>query len=124
MKICIAQTKSEKANVQRNFENPLEFVERATKLYADLIIFPEWSITNYKPDLAKELATEIKGNFFNPFQDLPDLHQITFGIGMPAKIDIQTLISEIEKIFQKLEQENKEQKEGCTEYGAQHTSRH
>lgn len=85
MKICIAQTTSEKGNVQRNFENHLEFVERAIKLNADLIIFPELSITSYEPDLAKELATEIKSNIFDPFQDLSDLNQITIGIGMPTK---------------------------------------
>jgi len=64
MKICIAQTTSEKGNVQRNFENHLQFVERAIKLNADLIIFPELSITSYEPDLANELATEIKSFWF------------------------------------------------------------
>ena len=77
MKICIAQTKSEKGNVKGNLENHLEFVERAIKLNADLIIFPELSITNYEPDLAKELPTEIKSNIFNPFQDLSDINQIS-----------------------------------------------
>ena len=101
MKICIAQTKSEKGNVQRNFENHLEFVGRAIKLKADLIIFPELSITNYEPELAKELATEIKRNIFNPFQDLSDINQITIGIGMPTKtidgINISMLIFQHKK---------------------------
>ncbi len=101
MKICIAQTKSEKGNVKGNLENHLEFVERAIKLNADLIIFPELSITNYEPDLAKELATEIKSNIFNPFQDLSDINQITIGIGMPTKaidgINISMLIFQHKK---------------------------
>jgi predicted amidohydrolase/GNAT superfamily N-acetyltransferase len=96
MKICIAQTKSEKGNVLRNIENHLEFIERAIKLNADLIIFPELSITNYEPDLAKELATETDNNIFNPFQELSNKYIMTIGIGMPTKatdgINISMLI--------------------------------
>jgi len=84
MKICIAQTKSEKGNIQRNIENHLEYIERAIKLKADLIIFPELSITNYEPDLAKELATEIESSVFNPFQEISNANEITIGIGMPT----------------------------------------
>lgn len=96
MKICIAQTKSEKGNIQRNIENHLEFIERAIKLKADLIIFPELSITNYEPDLAKELATETDSNIFSPFQEISNINGISIGIGMPTKaidgINISMLI--------------------------------
>ncbi|WP_282042734.1 GNAT family N-acetyltransferase [Winogradskyella flava] len=85
MKICIAQTKSEKGNIQINIENHLEFVERAIKLNADFIVFPELSITNYEPDLAKELATERESIIFNPFQEITNKNKITIGIGMPTK---------------------------------------
>lgn len=96
MKICIAQTKSLKGNIQKNIENHLEFIERAINLKADLIVFPELSITNYEPDLAKELATDIENNIFNPFQELSNKNEITIGIGMPTKatdgINISMLI--------------------------------
>ncbi len=96
MKICIAQTKSEKGNVKKNIQNHLEFVELAVKLKSDLIVFPELSITNYEPELVSELATDVKDNIFNPFQDLSDKNQITIGIGMPTKatdgINISMLI--------------------------------
>jgi len=84
MKICIAQTKSEKGKVQENIQNHLRIVERAIKSNSDLIIFPELSITNYEPDLAKELLTDIENNIFNPFQELSDNNEITIGIGMPT----------------------------------------
>jgi predicted amidohydrolase len=42
MKICIAQTQSEKGNIQKNIKNHLRFIERAVKYKADLIIFPEF----------------------------------------------------------------------------------
>lgn len=85
MKICIAQTKSEKGNTQMNIENHLAFIERAIKLKADLIVFPELSITNYEPELAKELATDIENNIFEPFQEISNKNKITIGIGMPTK---------------------------------------
>jgi len=85
MKICIAQTKSEKGNIQRNIDNHLEFIERAIKLKADLIIFPELSITNYEPELATELATDIESSIFSPFQEISNANGISIGIGMPTK---------------------------------------
>lgn len=96
MKICIAQSKSEKGNIQGNIENHLEFIERSIKLKADLIVFPELSITNYEPDLAKELATDLESNIFSPFQEISNKREITIGIGMPTKttdgINISMLI--------------------------------
>ena len=96
MKICIAQTKSEKGNIEWNIENHLEMIGRAIKLKADLIIFPELSITNYEPDLATELATDIESNIFSPFQEISNKNEITIGIGMPTKatdgINISMLI--------------------------------
>lgn len=96
MKICIAQTKSEKGKVQENIQNHLRIIERAIKLNSDLIIFPELSITNYEPDLAKEFATDIENSIFNPFQELSDNKKISIGIGMPTNsingINISMLI--------------------------------
>ncbi len=96
MKICIAQTKSLKGNVLKNIQNHLQFIERAIDLQADLIVFPELSITGYEPHLAKKLATHINHLKFNPFQKLSDKYAITIGIGMPTKaisgINISMLI--------------------------------
>lgn len=85
MKICIAQTKSERGKVKKNIQNHLKFVECALELNSDLIVFPELSITNYEPELASELATDVKDSIFNPFQELSDKNQIVIGIGMPTK---------------------------------------
>lgn len=85
MKIAIAQIKSLRGNIQKNIENHLVFIERAIKLKADVIIFPELSITNYEPQLAQELAIEVNSPILNPFQDISDIHDITIGVGMPTK---------------------------------------
>ena len=98
MKICIAQTKSEKGKVQENIQNHLRIIELGIKSNANLIIFPELSITNYEPDLAKELATEIENSIFNPFQELSNKNRVTIGIGMPTKANDEINISML--IFQ------------------------
>ncbi|MEM5567121.1 GNAT family N-acetyltransferase [Psychroserpens sp. AS72] len=96
MKICIAQTKSEKGKVQRNIQNHLRIIELGIKSNADLIIFPELSITNYEPDLAKKFSTDIENNIFNPFQTLSNNNNIIIGIGIPTNatngINISMLI--------------------------------
>ena len=80
MRICIAQAKSEKGKIQANIENHLKLINRAIKFNSDLIIFHELSITNYEPELAYELATDLEDNIFNPFQDLADKNKIEIGI--------------------------------------------
>ena len=96
MKICLAQIKSEKGNISKNIQNHLTFIEHAIELNSDLIVFPELSITNYEPELANELATEVNDDIFNQFQDLSDKRKITIGLGMPTKandgINISMLI--------------------------------
>jgi predicted amidohydrolase len=96
MRICLAQIQSEKGNILKNIQNHQIFVERAIELNSDLIVFPELSITNYEPELANELASDIKDSIFNPFQDLSDRNKIIIGIGMPTKatdgINISMLI--------------------------------
>ena len=96
MRICIAQTKSLKGRIRENILNHLYLIERAIESNSDLIVFPELSITNYEPELANELATDLEDSIFNPFQDLSDKNQITIGIGMPTRavdgINISMLI--------------------------------
>lgn len=96
MRICIAQTKSEKGFIPKNIKIHLQFIERAVKLSANCIIFPELSITNYEPGLAKNLAFEVESEIFNPFQVLSDKHKIVIGFGVPTKstngINISLLI--------------------------------
>ncbi|GAB4156775.1 MAG: hypothetical protein Tsb0033_07790 [Winogradskyella sp.] len=84
MKICISQTQSEKGNIQKNIKNHLRFIERAVKYKANLIIFPELSITNYEPQLGKALATKVEDKLFNPFQEVSNQNGIVIGVGMPT----------------------------------------
>lgn len=98
MKICAAQTRPATGDVQRNIEHHLKFVDLAVSCGADVIIFPELSLTGYEPALAKELATTQSDPRFDEFQKTSDAGQITIGVGAPTTDDSHICISLI--IFQ------------------------
>ncbi len=85
MRICIAQSKSYKGDIDKNIKNHLEIIEYAVEGSSDLVIFPELSITGYEPDLAKRLAVDVADTIFDRFQKLSDKHNIAIGVGMPTK---------------------------------------
>ena len=57
MKICVAQTRPVKGDIQSNIDNHKKLIDLAVSFGADKVIFPELSLTGYEPHLAKELAT-------------------------------------------------------------------
>lgn len=95
MKICVAQTNPVKGDIQRNIENHKKLIAQAVEQKADLIVFPELSLTGYEPTLAKELAITKEDNRLNDFQILCDEHEITIGVGAPTKSDSGICISMI-----------------------------
>ncbi len=96
MKICIAQISSKKEKVLENIQSHIRLVRRAIKYDADLIIFPELSITGYEPKLAQKYALDEENEFFIEFQELANKSNIYIGVGMPTiavnGIKISTLI--------------------------------
>lgn len=98
MKICIAQTRALTGDVSKNIGNHKKFTELAISHSADLIIFPELSLTGYEPTLANELATNKDDERFRELQDLSNSRKIIIGAGMPIKDGKDVLIGMI--IFQ------------------------
>jgi len=98
MKICVAQTRPVKGDIQPNIENHKELINLAVSNEADIIIFPELSITGYEPGLAKELATNQDDNRFDDFQKISDARGIIIGVGAPTKNGTGVCISMV--IFQ------------------------
>ena len=84
MKICLAQIQSQKGAIKRNIEHHLMVIQEAIRFQSDLIIFPELSITNYEPQLATNLATDLENSIFDPFEKISHENQITIGVGMPT----------------------------------------
>ncbi len=98
MKICLAQTKPIRSDVQQNIENHKKLIELAILKGAEIIVFPELSLTGYEPSLAKKLVTTQDDKRFDIFQKLSDENQITICVGMPTKSDLGICISLV--IFQ------------------------
>lgn len=87
MRLCLAQARPVKGDIPANIENHNKLIEIASSHDADIVIFPELSITGYEPSLAKELATTKDDGRFDGFQKIADANRITIGIGAPLKRD-------------------------------------
>ncbi|HMC85327.1 MAG TPA: nitrilase-related carbon-nitrogen hydrolase, partial [Chitinophagaceae bacterium] len=72
MKICAAQIRPIKGDIQTNIENHKRLIELAFSYQAETIIFPELSLTGYEPALAKELAINENDSRLNEFQSMSD----------------------------------------------------
>ncbi len=81
MKICAAQARSHKGDIQDNIENHKKFIELAIFYKANTIIFSELSLTGYEPELAKKLALNINDSRLDVFQKISDDHHIIIGVG-------------------------------------------
>lgn len=84
MKFGIAQLNSYRGDISRNIQAHMQFIELATSNDADIIVFPELSLTGYEPKLAGKLATNQDDKRFEVFQAISDLNDIAIGVGIPA----------------------------------------
>jgi len=87
MRICLAQTRPIRGDIQHNIENHMKVIDVAVSHHADMVVFSELSITGYEPTLAKELATDMDDRRFDGFQKIADSNQMTIGIGVPTRND-------------------------------------
>ncbi len=93
MRLCVAQTRPLKGDIAGNIARHKAFVNLAADLKADMILFPELSLTGYEPSLAKKLAIDAGDTRLNDFQQMSDSRQITIGVGAPTKTGEGTAIS-------------------------------
>lgn len=84
MKIALAQVKSLTGNIEANIRVHQEWVKKAVRAEAELIVFPELSLTGYEPRLARELAIEVGDDRLEVFQNLSDRHRIVIAVGAPV----------------------------------------
>jgi predicted amidohydrolase len=66
MKIAVAQLSSLTGNLQSNLEKHIRWTARAAQEGANIILFPELSLSAYEPTLAKQLAIGLHDPFFDP----------------------------------------------------------
>jgi len=98
MRIGIAQTKAEKGDIERNLDIHIKYIMKAIDNAADMIVFPELSLTGYEPELAIQLATTSSDKRLDKLQELSDKNKIIIGVGLPTIEDDKVFVSMI--IFQ------------------------
>lgn len=98
MKICAAQTRPFKGDIQANIDNHKKLIDLAASAGAELIVFPELSLTGYEPKLAGQLAICPNEKKLDDFQKISNNKNITIALGAPVKSNSGIYISMI--IFQ------------------------
>ena len=84
LKIALAQISCEKADKASNIEKMKAYAEKAKKEDAELVIFPELSLTDYLVrDLIYELAEPIPGPSVEKMTEIAKQNKIYIVFGMP-----------------------------------------
>ncbi len=80
IKISLAQINPSLGDLEKNREKHIKFIEKAIEEKANLVVFPELSLTGYKlNDLAMEVALSPNDTFLMPFLSLGKQIDIAFG---------------------------------------------
>ena len=94
MRIGVAQMWPVKGDVEANITHHKRLIALAVEQGAQVLVFPELSITGYEPELAKDLAIlpdDPEGRF-DDFQLISNGSKITLGIGAPMQGESGILI--------------------------------
>lgn len=83
MKLCVAQTRPVKGDIAANIKRHERLIALADG--ADVLFFPELSLTGYEPTLAKELAIDADDRRLDSFQAISDSAGIMLGVGAPMR---------------------------------------
>lgn len=85
MKVAIAQIVVEKGNLPHNLAKHLYCCQLAADEKADLVVFPELSLTGYEPELAQALAVELSDPVWETLKHSARKNQLVISVGMPLK---------------------------------------
>lgn len=86
MKICASQMRPVAGDITANMGKHFSLIEMASGLGADLIMFPELSLSGYEPRLARSLAMDANDPCLDRFQQASSAHNLFIAIGIPLKL--------------------------------------
>ncbi|KAI2671508.1 carbon-nitrogen hydrolase family protein [Pseudomonas sp. TNT3] len=85
MKLIAAQIRSTPGDIEKNIARHLDVIHLAARQGANLLLFPELSVTGYEPRLAEALAVHPSDGRFDEFQVLSDRYGMLIAVGAPTK---------------------------------------
>ncbi len=84
MKLIAAQIRSVAGDYEKNIAKHLEVVHRVAGHGANVVLFPELSLTGYEPKLAEALAVYPSDSRLDVFQRLSDQYGMLIAVGAPT----------------------------------------
>ena len=94
MILAAAQTKPSRGNIDANLSDHYRLIELAVENEAQLIAFPELSITGYEREDAQKLAFKKDDSRLDHLQQLAVENNIIIVAGAPIKVESQLFIGE------------------------------
>ena len=85
MRICVVQSHPVIGDVAKNKAAHLKLAKLAIAEGAQLIVFPELSLTGYEPQMADKLAMRLEDTCLSCFQGLADSKEVTLCVGLPIR---------------------------------------
>lgn len=86
IKAAAAQFHPIKGDIESNINAHLKLIDSAVAEKADLIVFPELSLTGYEPELAVSLCFSESAFRSLPFQAISALHNLVIVVGAPIAV--------------------------------------
>ncbi|MDG4481222.1 carbon-nitrogen hydrolase family protein [Xanthomonas vesicatoria] len=85
MKLTAAQILSTPGQIEGNISKHLDVIRLAASKGADVLVFPELSLTGYEPGLAQALAVQPADQRFDQLQLASDRYGMLIAVGAPTK---------------------------------------
>lgn len=85
--IAVAQTIPVRGDVGVNVEQHVRLAQAAAGEQAQVLVFPELSLTGYELDLANDLAFSLSDPRLAPFAEVAASHSMTLIVGAPVRIE-------------------------------------
>ncbi len=83
--LAAAQSNSKRGDIETNIETHIRLIKAAAEHNAELIIFPELSLTGYEPDLAETHSLTPFDPRLNRLQEQANQHRISILAGAPYR---------------------------------------
>lgn len=85
MKLIAAQIRPVPGDCEANIAKHMAAIQQAANLGANLVLFPELSLTGYEPRLADALAMDASDSRLDEFQRLSDQYGMLIAVGAPTQ---------------------------------------